>query len=115
MLKIGEVKIPEDEDFEFIKAFALEVKDWTLEYEKNSIKVWSRRNELSSFNIIKAKADFSDLPASVLYNVLHDSDYRSQWDDRMIEGHDICRVSINSDIGYYSGFYLQKKNWNHNI
>jgi StAR-related lipid transfer protein 10 len=102
MLKIGEVKIPEDGDFEFIKSFALETKDWSLEYEKNTVKVWTRRNELSSFNIIKAKADFNDLSSRVLYDVLHDSEYRSTWDDRMIEGHDICSVSINSDIGYYS-------------
>ena len=106
MLKLGEVKIPEDGDFEFIKSYAIETKDWTLVFEKNNVKVWTRRNEQSSFNIIKAKADFNDLQASVLYNVLHDSEYRSQWDDRMIEGHDICSVSINSDIGYYAGRFI---------
>jgi hypothetical protein len=103
MLKLGEVKIPEDKDFEFIKSFALESKDWTVEFEKNNVKVWTRRNEVSSFNIIKIKADFNDVSASTLYNVLHDADYRSQWDDRMIEGFEICSVSLNSDIGYYSG------------
>ena len=27
---------------------------------------------------------------------------RSQWDDRMIEGYEICYLSPCSDIGYYS-------------
>lgn len=104
MIKLGEVKIPEDKDFEFIKSFALDTsKEWTIEYDKNQIKVWTKKSDISSFNVIKIKAEFNDVNGNILYDVLHDGDYRSTWDDRMIEGYEICYVTLNSDIGYYSG------------
>jgi len=52
--------------------------------------------------MIRIKADFDDVSAECLYNVLHDGEYRSQWDERMIEGFEIGWLSPNSDIGYYS-------------
>ena len=102
MLKLGEVKVPCDQDFEHIKSVCLDEKDWNLALQKSYVKVWTKQNELSSFQMLKAKAEFSDVPASLLYNVLHDGEYRSQWDDRMIEGYEICYVTPFSDIGYYS-------------
>ena len=32
---------------------------------------------------------------------IHDGEYRPTWDSAMVEGHEICSVAPNSDIGYY--------------
>ena len=107
MFKLGEVKIPDDEDFNYIKQIAESNSiEWVITYDKNGTKVWTKKNELSSFNMIRIKADFDDVSAECLYNVLHDGEYRSQWDERMIEGFEIGWLSPNSDIGYYSSNIL---------
>uniref|UniRef100_A0A8C5NJK1 START domain-containing protein 10 n=1 Tax=Junco hyemalis TaxID=40217 RepID=A0A8C5NJK1_JUNHY len=43
-----------------------------------------------------------DVPAETLYDVLHDTRYRSKWDSNMIETYDIGRLTVNADVGYYS-------------
>ncbi|KJE95795.1 hypothetical protein CAOG_06210 [Capsaspora owczarzaki ATCC 30864] len=45
---------------------------------------------------------FSDIPASVLYDALHDPDYRKVWDDNMIQGFDLFHLDANNDVGYYA-------------
>ncbi|CAF4963114.1 unnamed protein product [Rotaria socialis] len=42
------------------------------------------------------------ISAELLYDVIHDSAFRSTWDTAMLEGYEICSVLPNSDIGYYS-------------
>lgn len=37
-----------------------------------------------------------------MYDVLHDSKYRKEWDPAMLESFDIARLSANADVGYYS-------------
>lgn len=43
-----------------------------------------------------------DVPPETLYDVLHDTSYRKKWDSNMIETHDIGRLTVNADVGYYS-------------
>lgn len=104
MLKLGEVSVPCDEDYARIKDACLLDKDWKLEYTKSSLnlKVWTKNNELSSFNMIRVQADLSDVSARLFYDFMLDSEYRLEWDDRMIEGFEICYITPFSDIGYYS-------------
>lgn len=53
------------------------------------------------------KADFADTPASVVYDVLHDSQYRTYWDKYMIDAKDIGMLNVNNDLCYYAGkFYV---------
>lgn len=40
-----------------------------------------------------------------MYDVLHDSEYRKNWDPNMLESVDIARISDNADVGYYSCEY----------
>lgn len=52
------------------------------------------------------RSDFSDVPASVIYDVLHDSQYRSVWDKYMIDAKDIGTLNVNNDLCYYAGTKL---------
>jgi hypothetical protein len=101
MFKLGEVKMPTDEDFEFVKKMCQDNDGWTLNYSKSNLKVWLKKNDLSLFNVLKAKAEFDDVTARQLYECLQDGEYRYEWDDKMIEGTEICYLSPFSDIGYF--------------
>jgi len=52
--------------------------------------------------VSQIQAGYSDVTANTLYDVLHDPYYRKSWDPYILEGFDICRISPNSDIGYYA-------------
>lgn len=43
-----------------------------------------------------------DVSAATMYDVLHDGQYRKEWDPAMYESFDIARLSANADVGYYS-------------
>lgn len=101
MFKLGEIKIPCDQDLQDVIHLCNDDSGWNLDYNKKNVKVYLKKNELSTFSMIKAKVDFDDIPASVLYNVLMDCDYRKTWDDFMIEGYDHSYITPFSDVGYY--------------
>ena len=86
MLKLGEVKAPTDQDYEYIKELCRNEENWKLDYNKSNIKVWVKQNNLSVFNMIKAKVEFDDVVPERLFDVLLDGDYGKQWDDGMIDG-----------------------------
>jgi hypothetical protein len=41
-----------------------------------------------------------DVDAIVLYDVLHDPEYRAVWDDNMVEGFNIEQIDATNDVGY---------------
>lgn len=43
-----------------------------------------------------------DISAEILYDVLHDVEYRKKWDTNVIETFDIGKLTVNADIGYYA-------------
>ncbi|XP_056905887.1 START domain-containing protein 10 isoform X2 [Takifugu flavidus] len=43
-----------------------------------------------------------DVSADTMYDVLHDTEYRRNWDKNVIETFDIGRLTVNADVGYYS-------------
>ncbi len=47
----------------------------------------------------------TDVSAATMYDVIHDSQYRREWDPAMTESYDIARLSSNADVGYYSCEY----------
>jgi len=76
---------------------------WRSAYASSDgkVKVWDRKSDVSSINIVRLVAKLS-VDALVLYDTLHDPDYRKEWDDNMIEGFLIEQIDDNNDVGYYS-------------
>lgn len=101
-MQLGQVKLPEDSDFLKVKTMCLSVDGWRHEYSKPGIALWKKSNEESDFDMVKIICSFSDVSATVLYDVLHDAKYRKAWDPNVLDCFEICRVACNSDIGYYS-------------
>lgn len=99
---LGEVRPPKDSDFDHFKFIALDDTHWKRKVKKKKVEVYTRCTDCSNVKIIKLIAILSDVSAEVLYDTLHDSAYRSQWDDTMRDGFEICRVSWNSLIEYYA-------------
>lgn len=51
----------------------------------------------------QVQTEFQGLSAEIMYDMVHDSSYRRNWDDAVLEDEDICRVEgACSDIGYYA-------------
>ncbi|XP_074649955.1 START domain-containing protein 10-like [Tubulanus polymorphus] len=101
-MEVGKVKIAEDSDFAYFKNSCVKHDDWKEEYKKSSTKVWTRKTENSHMKQIKVLATFPDISLDVLYDVVHDPDYRAVWDKHMISGREICYINANNDIGYYA-------------
>jgi hypothetical protein len=102
MYKLGDVKLPNDNDFEQIRGICSGEQGWSVDVMKSNYKVLSKKNDLSQFNMLKAIADYDDISADLLFNVVMDSDYRDVWDDRMLAGHEVCWISPNSLVDYYA-------------
>lgn len=54
------------------------------------------------YYVLQIQGAYVDITANTVYDVLHDPYYRKKWDPYLLEGFDICRISANSDIGYYA-------------
>lgn len=50
----------------------------------------------------QCKMVIKDVSAATMYDVLHDGQYRRNWDPTMEDSYDIARLSANADVGYYS-------------
>ncbi|KAK9508225.1 hypothetical protein O3M35_007933 [Rhynocoris fuscipes] len=101
-MEIGVVRVAEDKDFSSLKELLDNHEDWKLDYHKGPIKVWTKTLPNTNFKMIKVLASFPEISPEVMYDVLHDPEYRKVWDQHMIESHDIGFLNPNNDVGYYS-------------
>jgi hypothetical protein len=69
-------RIAEDNDFDQLKTLVDESEGWVLELDKADTKVWTKSVDGCSFQMVKIQTIFADITAEVLYDVLHDPDYR---------------------------------------
>jgi hypothetical protein len=91
------------EEFNKFRSACDSTENWNLCHEEGEdLKVWDQKVEGASINIVKLFAKFKGVPAEVMYDTLHDPDYRKDWDENMIEGYNICQLGPCDDIGYYS-------------
>ncbi|XP_049850584.1 START domain-containing protein 10-like [Schistocerca gregaria] len=101
---VSDIKIPDDAKFdEFRKRCLEDIESWSEVYKDERYQVWSRKSPDFPIDEIKARTVYTDIEADVLYDVLHDHEYRAEWDENMLEGYVIELLNKNSEIGYYSG------------
>ncbi|XP_061729741.1 START domain-containing protein 10-like [Cydia pomonella] len=98
----GEARVADDSDFETLKGLLSSEKGWTLEYEKDGVKVWAEDAAHGALRTVKVVAEFDDVEPDALYDVLHDPEYRSVWDTHMLAAEDAGHINVNNDVGYYA-------------
>uniref|UniRef100_A0A915PPH4 START domain-containing protein 10 n=1 Tax=Setaria digitata TaxID=48799 RepID=A0A915PPH4_9BILA len=101
-IRVNHVKVLDDSDFKNITELCENHTGWNVAYNKDCIKVWTKSVPKSNLHMIKAKAMLSDVPASVVYDVLHDPQYRPKWDKYHVATIDIGLINPNNDICYYA-------------
>jgi len=89
-------------DFADFINFAESTAGWSEAYSSENVHVWDQKSDKSAINVVKLHAIFPNLDAGTLYDVLHDPEYRTVWDENMIEGFCIEKIDGNNDVGYYS-------------
>jgi len=95
-------KIATDDEFNKFLAFCDSTEHWSSCLDQPKLKVWDQKAKDSAINIVKLWAQFDDVSAVELYDVLHDPEYRAVWDENMIEGFNIEQLDKFNDVGYYS-------------
>ncbi len=55
MMKVGEVFLPDDQDFQQFKTDCTTDQGWTVCYDKSSCRVATKKNSLSEFDVIRVK------------------------------------------------------------
>lgn len=98
-------KIADDNDFETLKQLVDNNDGWSLELSKSCTQVWTRTIEGCNFHMVKINSRFDDISPDVVYDVLHDPDYRKDWDSHMLASEEIGCINVNNDVGYYASKY----------
>lgn len=104
--ELGEVRPPQSFDFAHVISTALNEQCWKRRHNGKTTQVYSRCTPESDIKMIKVVTVFSNVSAQLLYDVLHDPEYRSVWDHMMIDGYEAYRVCANSSIDYYSSRFF---------
>lgn len=58
--------------------------------------------------MVKIHTVFQNLSANTIFDVLHDPDYRKEWDEHMLASIEIGYLNPNNDVGYYARKYKRK-------
>jgi len=97
--------LADKESFDKFRSACDSEEGWNLviEDKKRHITVWEQASKKAetTINMVRMKAHLNIDP-SVLYDVIHDADYRKEWDENMDEGYCIQQLDSYNDIGYYS-------------
>ncbi|XP_076595033.1 START domain containing 14 [Chaetodon auriga] len=99
--------LPDEALFADFRKQCLSTENWQNKYDNHSMQVWvevpaKKENNPKKVHKIKCKMIIKDVSAATMYDVLHDGQYRKEWDPAMSESFDIARLSANADVGYYS-------------
>lgn len=95
-------RIADDNDFESLKQLVDDNNGWNLELSKSETQVWTRSVDGCNFHMVKIHSIFHNITSDIVFDVLHDPDYRKDWDSHMIASEEIGCFNVNNDIGYYA-------------
>ncbi|CAB3401614.1 unnamed protein product [Caenorhabditis bovis] len=101
-MRVNVARVWEDADYDKVRNLCKSSDGWTEVYNKKSIAVYTQHVANSHFQMIKAVAHFPDVTSSLVYDVLHDSAFRSKWDKHMLSQEMIGMINPNNDVGYYA-------------
>jgi hypothetical protein len=110
MFKLGEVRAPTEDDHNYVRNFVeSDESQWKLEYSKKGTHVWLKNapetaaTNSSSFEMLKARVDFDNVSADVVYDMVLDDGYHAEWDKYTYEGITQGIVApCASDVGYFA-------------
>jgi len=98
-------ELAEKDSFDKFREACDTEEGWNLVFDdkKKFITVWeqSSKSAETTINMVRMKAHFP-FSAVVMYDVLHDADFRKEWDENMDEGHCIQQLDAHNDVGYYA-------------
>ncbi|KAI4461661.1 phosphatidylcholine transfer protein [Holotrichia oblita] len=66
------------------------------------VQVWTQTTANSNFKMVKVHSVFHNVLPEIMFDVLHDPEYRKEWDEHMIASIEIGYLNPNNDVGYYS-------------
>ncbi|CAJ0578665.1 unnamed protein product, partial [Mesorhabditis spiculigera] len=100
-MRVNVARIFEDTDYAKIRTLCEGNEGWTQVYHKNGTHVWVQPND-GDFHVIRARTVMPDVSAATMYDVLHDPEYRSNWDKHMCASKEIGILNPNNDLCYYA-------------
>lgn len=84
------------------RRLADELEGFKLRYEKEGCYVWDKKIPGESIHMVKMFGTLENVTPAMLYDVLHDPNYRGIWDEAKLEGFRICLLNERNEIGYYA-------------
>eukprot|EP00051_Salpingoeca_urceolata_P004773 m.67594 g.67594 ORF g.67594 m.67594 type:complete len:280 (-) comp13837_c1_seq3:26-865(-) len=100
MTKLERIRLATDEDFGRFRELTESQDGFELKYNKKGVQVYAKLSDDSPVKIIKVHSEFN-CAASVVYDLLHDDDYRKTWDKFMKASFIHCHLDATNDICYY--------------
>lgn len=92
----------DDKDFDNFKKTCVSTDSWLVRYNKKDLAVSTKVHPNSNIKLLKAVTTFQDVSAALVFDVVHDTEYRKKWDHDMIDMKEICKVSVNNTVSYYA-------------
>jgi len=100
-MRLGEVRVAEDKDFQDLSSLVDNQDDWRLEYCNSATRVWTK-DMGNDEKMIKVTTRCPDVEAATVFDVLNDTGYRRHWDKHMIAGSSLGCLNPNNEICYYA-------------
>eukprot|EP01100_Stratorugosa_tubuloviscum_P016104 TRINITY_DN9_c0_g1_i1.p1 TRINITY_DN9_c0_g1~~TRINITY_DN9_c0_g1_i1.p1 ORF type:complete len:225 (-),score=111.87 TRINITY_DN9_c0_g1_i1:372-1046(-) len=91
-----------DSDFDNFIRECESADGWEEVLNNPPARVCRKKSSNSAINILRVATVFPNLNPEILYDVLHDHQYRTTWDTNMIEGRVVEQLDHHNEIGYYA-------------
>jgi len=57
-MKVGEIYLPDEQDFQYFKTECTTDQGWTICYDKSTCRVATKKNSLSPFDVVRVRLKF---------------------------------------------------------